>query len=124
VCRFAHFDFIEVLMPSDARAWLLLAIAIVGELVGTASLKLAAGSTRPWAWLGVVGGYGVALWLLALVIQHLDVGVVYALWSGIGIALAAAMGVVVFNEAMTVTKACGLLAIAVGVALLQFQAGD
>jgi small multidrug resistance pump len=111
-------------MPSDARAWILLAIAIVAELVGTASLKYAEGFTRPRAWLGVVGGYGTALCLLALVIEHLEVGVVYALWSGIGIALAALLGVVVFHEAMTWTKACGLLAVAIGVALLQFQTGE
>jgi small multidrug resistance pump len=99
----------------------MLAVAIVGELVGTAALKYAEGFSRPWAWLGVVAGYGTALWLLALVIKELEVGIVYALWSGVGIALAAALGVIAFGERMTWGKAAGLLAIALGVVLLQLD---
>ncbi|MFT3926843.1 MAG: multidrug efflux SMR transporter [Myxococcales bacterium] len=108
-------------MPNNLQAWLTLAAAIVGELLGTTFLKLASGSSRPWAWLGVIGGYGAALWLLEKVIQQLDVGVVYALWSGIGIALASALGVIAFGESMSWSKALGLFAIAVGVVLLQLQ---
>jgi len=108
-------------MPTNLQAWLTLGAAIVGELLGTAFLKLASSSSQPWPWLGVIGGYGAALWLLEKVIQRLDVGVVYALWSGVGIALASALGVIVFGESMSWRKALGLLAIAVGVILLQLQ---
>lgn len=100
------------------KAWILLGIAIVGELVGTACLKLADGTARPAMWLGVVGGYGTALWLLALVIQQIDISVVYALWSGVGIGLVAIVGIVFFGETMTWTKAAGLAAMIVGIVLL------
>lgn len=106
---------------ASAITWIYLALAIVGELVGTACLKLANGSERPLAWLGVVGGYGAALWLLNDVIAEIDVGVVYALWSGVGIALVAAAGVLLFGEAMTLMRALGLLAIVVGIALIQLD---
>jgi multidrug transporter EmrE-like cation transporter len=102
-------------------AWILLGIAIVGELIGTAALKLANGSERPWAWIGVVAGYGTALWLLNLVIQQIDIGVVYALWSGVGIALVALCGVLLFGETMSWPRALGILAIILGIALIQLE---
>lgn len=102
-------------------AWILLGIAIVGELVGTIMLKYANGTERPWAWLGVVAGYGTALWLLNEVIQQIDIGVVYALWSGVGIALVAVIGVAIYGEVMTWQRATGILAIIVGIALIQLE---
>src|SRR4051794_23156809 len=99
---------------ASIKAWAYLAIAIVGELGGTACLKLADGSARPLAWVGVVVGYGSALWLLNAVIQEMDIGVVYALWSGIGIALVAATGVLFFGERLSLMRAAGLLAIILG----------
>jgi multidrug transporter EmrE-like cation transporter len=102
-------------------AWILLGVAIVGELVGTACLKLANGTERPWAWLGVVAGYGTALWLLNEVIQQIDIGVVYALWSGVGIALVALCGVLFFGETMTLARAAGIFAIVIGIALIQLE---
>ena len=102
-------------------AWILLGIAIVGELIGTAALKFANGSERPWAWVGVVAGYGTALWLLNLVIQQIDIGVVYALWSGVGIALVALFGVLFFGETMSWPRGLGMLAIIFGIALIQLE---
>jgi len=107
---------------STINPWVLLTIAIIGELAGTSFLKLANGFEKPWAWLGVVGGFGTALALLAAVIQRIDISVVYALWSGVGIAMVAVVGVVVFHEAMTWTKACGLIAMIIGIVLLQLEA--
>ena len=102
--------------------WLLLIIAILGELAGTSFLKIANGWERPWAWLGVICGFGTALWLLAAVIQKMDISVVYAIWSGLGIAFVAVVGVVVFHETMTWSRAAGLLAMIIGIVLLQLDA--
>ncbi len=107
---------------SRFNPWVLLTIAILGELAGTSFLKLANGTEKPWAWVGVVGGFGTALWLLAAVIQKMDISIVYALWSGVGIFFVAVVGVVVFHEAMTWTKAAGLLATIIGIVLLQMEA--
>lgn len=102
--------------------WVWLTIAILGELAGTSSLKLANGWERPWAYAGVVVGFGVALWLVAYLVQKMDISVVYAIWSGVGIAMVAVVGVVVFHEAMNWTRALGLLATIVGIVLLQMEA--
>jgi small multidrug resistance pump len=101
-------------------AWLLLLGAILAELIGTAALKYASAG-RSVAWLGVIAGYGAALWLLNLVIARVDVAVVYALWSGIGIAVIAVAGVVLFDERLTALRVLGLLAIVIGIALLQLS---
>jgi small multidrug resistance pump len=101
-------------------AWVMLIAAILAELVGTAALKYAS-TGKPIAWLGVVGGYGMALWLLNLVIAQIDIGVVYALWSGIGIALVAVVGILLFGETVSWMRALGLIAIVVGIALLQLS---
>jgi small multidrug resistance pump len=106
---------------ASITAWIYLAMAILGELAGTACLKLADGTAKPLAWLGVVAGYGIALWLLNAVIQQMDIGVVYALWSGIGIALVAATGVLFFGERLSLMRAAGLLAIIAGIALIQLE---
>lgn len=106
---------------SAINPWVLLVIAILGELAGTSCLKFANGWERPWAWLGVAAGFGLALWLVAYLVQKMDISVVYAVWSGVGIALVAVIGVVVFHEAMTWTKAAGLLTTIIGIVLLQLE---
>jgi len=106
---------------NSINPWLLLTIAILAELAGTSCLKLANGWERPWAWVGVAGGFGLALVLVAHLVQKMDISVVYAIWSGVGIAFVAVIGVVVFHEPMTWTKAAGLLATIIGIVLLQLE---
>ena len=71
---------------SSARVnpWLILTLAIIGELVGTTALKLSAGFTRFLPSLFVIAGYGAAIWLLSQSIQRIPMGVSYAVWSGAG----------------------------------------
>ncbi len=101
-------------------AWTLLVAAIIAELVGTAALKYAS-TGRDLAWIGVVIGYGSALYMLQRVIAQIDVGVAYALWSGIGIAIVAGAGVVMFGERLTLMRSLGLIAIVAGIALIQLD---
>ena len=78
-------------------AAVLLFVAIVIEVISTALLSRAEGFTRP-GWSAVVlGGYGVSIWLLAIVVRTLPVSVAYAVWSGLGTAIVA--GVVGLNLA-------------------------
>ena len=83
--------------------------------------KLQPTRERPWAWLGVVAGFGTALWLLNEVIQKIDIGVAYALWSGVGIAVVATGGVLFLGEKISVKRAAGLVAIIIGIALIQLE---
>ncbi len=106
---------------SAINPWLLMTLAIVGEMAGTMFLKHANGWERPWAWVGVIGGFGCALLLLSVLLQKMDVSVVYAIWSGVAVALIAVVGVVVFHEALTWTRVVGLLATIIGIVLLQID---
>ena len=67
--------------------WLLLLAAIVAEVVATSLLKSTAGFTRLGPSVVVVLGYGVAFVLLSRCLTRIPVGVVYAVWSGLGVAL-------------------------------------
>lgn len=95
--------------------YVLLAAAIVSELVGTTALKLSDGFSNPIPSLGVVVGYGLAFYLVSLTLEDLPVGVVYGTWAALGIVGVAAIGVVVFDEALDVPGIVGLVLIVGGV---------
>ncbi len=59
--------------------------------------------------------YGVSFYLLTIALKYIDVGIAYAVWAGIGVALISVLGVVFFNESMTTIKGISLLAIIGGV---------
>ena len=94
---------------------ILLSIAIVSEVAATVSLRLADGFTRPVPSAIVVIGYGISFWMLALVLRHLPVGLTYAVWSAVGTALLAGIGMVAFGEPATALKLASLGLIIMGV---------
>lgn len=99
--------------------WLYLALAIVAEVVATSALKTAAGFTRPLPSLLVVLGYGVAFYFLSLSLRVVPVGVAYAIWSGVGTALIAVIGWLLFGQTLDLPAWIGLALIVAGVAVLQ-----
>jgi multidrug transporter EmrE-like cation transporter len=79
-------------------AWILLGIAIVLEVTGTFLLKLSNGFEK-WYWGALsIGCYSACFWVLAPALKVLPVGVAYAIWAGVGIIAAAALGAVVFDD--------------------------
>ena len=96
--------------------WGLLGLAIAAEVVGTTALRAsndAAGSSKGLLIAVVAVGYGLSFWLLAMVLKHLQLGVAYAVWAGVGTAITALVGVALFGEAATAVKfACIALIIA------------
>jgi small multidrug resistance pump len=74
--------------------------------------------TRLWPAIAVVACYGLAFWLMALIVRTLPVGLVYALWSGIGIAGVKAIGVVFFEESFDIPAIAGTALIIAGIAVL------
>jgi small multidrug resistance pump len=97
--------------------WVVLVAAIAMEVAATASLK-PAGRGDVAAIIVVGVGYVGALTLLAVVVQTLEVGVVYAVWSGVGTALVVAVGIFVYDESLTILKLVGLALIIGGVVAL------
>jgi small multidrug resistance pump len=99
--------------------WLLLALAISLELSGTICLKLSHGFSRLFPSIGVVCFYIGSFALMAASLKTLEVGIVYAIWSGVGTALIAVVGIVAFGESITAFKILGLLMIVGGTFLLR-----
>src|SRR6476619_6224224 len=102
-------------------AWVLLLGAIGIEVASTAALPRTQGFREPlWTAL-VIGGYAVSIWLLALVIRHIPVSVSYAVWSGLGTAGIALVGVLLLGERMDLVKVAALLMIIGGVFVLNLH---
>jgi len=100
-------------------AFVYLILAIVAEVIATSALKSSAGFTRLAPSAVVVVGYGLAFYLLSLVLRTLPVGVAYAIWAGLGIVLVTLVGVVVFGERPDMPAVLGISLIVAGVVLLQ-----
>lgn len=96
-----------------------LVLAIVAEVIATSALKASMGFTRPLPSAVVVVGYGLAFYLLSLVLRTLPVGVAYAIWAGLGIVLVTLVGIVVFGEKPDLPAVIGISLIVAGVVMLQ-----
>ncbi len=99
--------------------WLLLSVAIVAEVIATSALKLAKGFTRLWPSVIVVCCYSLALYLLSLTLEKIPVGVVYAIWSGSGVALVTVVGRYFFGQVLDRAALAGIGMIVAGVIVLQ-----
>jgi small multidrug resistance pump len=101
--------------------WLLLLTAIVVEVGSTAALPRTGGFRDPlWTTL-VISGYALSIWLLALVVRHIPVSVSYAIWSGLGTAGIAVIGVLLLGERLDLVKALALGLIILGVVMLNLH---
>ena len=96
-----------------------LVLAIVAEVIASSALKASIGFTRPLPSIIVVVGYGLAFYLLSLVLRTLPVGVAYAIWAGLGIVLVTLVGIVVFGEKPDLPAVLGISLIVAGVVMLQ-----
>lgn len=98
--------------------WLYLAIAIVSEVIATSALKAAEGFTRWVPSLLVVAGYASAFYFLSLTLRTIPLGITYAIWAGVGIALVALIGWVVYHQSLDLPALIGIALIVAGVAVL------
>jgi small multidrug resistance pump len=98
--------------------WIYLAIAIVSEVVATSALKSAEGFTRLIPLLLVFAGYGLAFFFLSLTLRTIPLGVAYAIWAGVGVALVALVGWVVYQQPLGVAELIGIGLIVSGVVVL------
>ncbi|KUF16013.1 MULTISPECIES: DMT family transporter [Streptomyces] len=102
---------------------LLVAGAIVSEIAATLSLRASHGLTRLGPSILVVVGYAAAFVLLAQALKTLDVGPVYAVWSGLGTIGALIGGMLLFDENVRVATVAGALLIVAGVAVMYAGGG-
>ena len=94
--------------------WLMLYAAIGFEVVGTTSLKLSDGLTRPGYFALCLALYGTSFALLAIALKAIPVSVAYAIWSGAGTVLIALIGILWFQEAASPLRILFIAMILIG----------
>jgi small multidrug resistance pump len=108
--------------PSTSRRrlmpWLMLGAAIATEVASTLALRGSDGFSRLTPSVITVVGYIASFILLALVLKTLPVGIVYAIWSAVGIALVAVFGKLIFNDPVPPLALVGMVLIVGGVVLV------
>jgi len=103
------------------KAYLFLALAIGAEVIATSALKASDGFSRPvWALVSILG-YIVAFSALATSLKTIPLGIAYAIWSGVGIALLTLVGWIVYQQRLSLTAMFGISLIIAGVLVLQFS---
>ncbi|MCS9985342.1 QacE family quaternary ammonium compound efflux SMR transporter [Weissella paramesenteroides] len=98
--------------------YLYLALAILGELLGTNLLKASNGFSSLWETLGSLVSYGACFYFLALSMKTVNLNIAYALWAGLGIVLTTILSVVIWKEAINLSSILGIGFILVGVVIL------
>ena len=99
--------------------WMFLALAIISEVIATTSLKSTEGFTKLVPSIIVVIGYTAAFYFVSLTLDTLPVGVVYAIWSGVGIALVAIISVIVLDQKLDAGAIVGMGLIIAGVVVMR-----
>ncbi len=109
-------------MPDKLVPWILLFAAIVLEVAGITSMKLSRGFSEPMPSIAVPIFYVLSALAVILALKRLDLSVTYAIWSGVGTALAAMIGIAYFREPLTLFKMASLALVVIGVIGLSLAA--
>ena len=100
-------------------AWLILAVTIVLEVVGSTMMKLSNGFSVFWPSVGVFVCYSAALAGLTITLKYIELSIAYAIWAGAGTALIAIIGILCFREPVSAMKVVSLILVVAGVVGLQ-----
>jgi small multidrug resistance pump len=99
-------------------AYVFLLIAIIAEVIATMLLKSSQAFTRIGYGLGSLFAYGICFYFLSHVMNTLPVGLVYAIWSGLGIVLIAIVGYFAFGQKLDLPAIVGIAMIFGGVLVM------
>ncbi|ARV73943.1 MULTISPECIES: DMT family transporter [Vibrio] len=95
-----------------------LSIAIVCEVIATSSIPKTEQFTKMMPSTVVIIGYGIAFFLLSVTVKSMPVGIVYAIWSGAGIVLVAAVGYFLYGQKLDLAALVGIGFILTGVMIV------
>ncbi|SDE41310.1 DMT family transporter [Sporomusa acidovorans] len=103
------------------NGYVLLGIAITLELFATSMLKASAGFTKLIPSMAFIGGMSSSFYLMSQALTSIPLSIAYAIWSGVGTALTALIGVLIWKEHLTVFSGIGILLIIMGVIFLNLK---
>ncbi|MGG3575360.1 multidrug efflux SMR transporter [Bacillus gobiensis] len=96
-------------------SWIYLILGIFAEIIGTTSMKFSAGFTKLIPSFSIFIFYGLSLTLVTLSLEKINVSVAYSIWSGVGTAIIAVIGIIYFKEPLSTIKILSILLIIAGV---------
>lgn len=102
-------------MPSH---YIILFFAVTAETIGTTALQASQQFTRLWPSVICVISYAAAFYLLSLALKVMPVGILYAVWSGLGIVLIAAIGYAAFGQKLDLPAILGIIMILSGILVI------
>ena len=100
-------------------AWLYLLLAGLCEIFWPVAMRASDGLTRPVPVLALAGLVAASFGLLTLAIRSIPMGTAYAVWTGIGAAGIATLGILYFEEAATPMRLLSIALVVLGVAGLK-----
>lgn len=96
-------------------SWMYMMGAIFGEIAGTICIKLSDGFTKPIPSILVLVFYGASMIWLAIAVKTIEIGVAYAVWSGVGTVVVVFIGIYFFHESLDFIKMLCIVLIIIGV---------
>lgn len=99
-------------------AYIYLAIAIAGELIGTTYLKYSEGFTKMGPSIISIVSYSVCFFVFSKSLQSLNLGIAYATWSAVGLVVTALISFFLFKQGITPVGVAAIAMITVGVVVL------
>ncbi|WP_435948059.1 multidrug/spermidine efflux SMR transporter subunit MdtJ [Dryocola sp. BD586] len=103
--------------------WILLALAIAAEIIGTLSMKWSSMSDNNLGYIFMLAMISLSYILLSFSIKRIALGVAYAMWEGIGILFITLFSVLLFDEPISTLKIIGLTTLVIGIALIKSGTG-
>jgi len=95
-------------------AWISLLIAIGFEIIGTSLLKLSDGFEKSYFGVLSLVAYTASFYFLAPALKSIPIGLAYAIWAGVGIGAVALIGLIFFDQRLSLIQLGFLLMILVG----------
>lgn len=106
---------VDVFARYGKPTWILLAIAVVFEVVAATCMKMSCGFTDLLWTLATIATYCVSFFLLAKVLQQLPISLTYGIWGGAGTVATAVIGKVVWNDTFNIAMAAGIAVVIIGI---------
>ena len=103
-------------------AWLLIIVAGLLEIGWMLGLKFSEGFTRLWPSVFTVACMAASMFLVSLALKQLPIGTAYAVWTGIGAAGAALVGILWFQESAAALRLASIALIIAGIIGLKISA--
>ena len=100
-------------------AWAFLLAAILTEVFGMSLLNASADAGSPVGIVITIALICFSYVLLSFAVRSIAIGVAFAVWEGLGLSLVTVVGVLVFNESLSVPAALGIAGVLIGIFLLE-----